>query len=98
MKSAPFVPLRMAIVLGLLLLATACEPSRQAPSPSPHVWTLRQVRESSLFDGTIAGVPATEWITPRGQPLRQWSPPFHDTQLLQAQAQDGLNVLPAFSE
>jgi hypothetical protein len=98
MMSAPIVVPRMALALGLLLLAGACGPSGQPSKPSPHVWTLRQLRESSLFGGTIAGVRATEWITPRGQPLPQWSPPFHDTQLLQSEAQDGVNVLPAFSE
>ncbi len=98
MMSSPLVLLRLTLVLGLLLLAAACGSSGQPSAPPPHVWTLRQVRESSLIDGTIAGFPASEWVTPRGQPLALWSPPFHDTQLLQAEDQDGLNVLPAFSE
>ncbi|MFL5343331.1 MAG: hypothetical protein ACJ8AT_00965 [Hyalangium sp.] len=98
MASTPFTLPRLALVPGLLLLAAACSSSGQPSAPAPHVWTLRQVRESSLFEGTIAGFPASEWITPRGHPLPQWSPPFHDTQLLQTEDLDGLNVLPAFSE
>jgi hypothetical protein len=98
MSSTLFVLLRMALAFGLLLLAVACGPSGQGSEPPPHIWTLRQVREVSLLSGTIAGVPATEWVTPRGQPIPQWSPPFSETPLLQSGQQDGLNVLPAFSE
>ncbi len=97
MASAPFFLLRMAIAAGLLLLAVSCGPSGGSSEP-PHIWTLSQVREVSLFAGSIAGVPATEWVTPRGQPIPQWAPPFSETPLLQTGEQDGLNVLPAFSE
>ncbi len=89
--------LRMALGTSLLL-ASACDPSGEAASGSPHVWTLRQVREASLSARSIAGEAATDWVTPRGKPLPQWSPPFHATQLFQAEVQDGVNVLPAFSE
>lgn len=98
MMPSPFLLPRMALVVGSMLAAAACDSSEQAPASRPHVWTLRQVREASMFEGTIAGVPASRWVTPRGQPLPQWSPPFTDTPLLQSDAQDGLNVLPAFSE
>jgi len=96
--SAPFVLLRLAIILGLLLLATGCGSSGQGSASSPHVWTLRQVRETALFEGSIAGFSAAEWVTPRSQPIPQWSPPFSSTPLVQLAEQDGLNVLPAFSE
>ncbi len=98
MMSTPLPLLRAAPVAGLMLLALACGSSGSTASPSPHIWTLRQMRESALSSGAIAGVPATEWVTPRGQPLPQWSPPYHDMALLQAAERDGLNVLPAFSE
>jgi hypothetical protein len=88
---------RRVLVLGLLL-ASACGPSDQSTSPPPHIWTLGQVREISMASGMIAGVPAMEWVTPRGQPIPQWSPPFHEAGLLQSGEQDGLNVLAAFSE
>lgn len=97
MASAPFFLLRMALAAGLLLLAVACGPSGQDYEP-PHIWTISQVREVSIFEGTIAGVPATEWVTLRGQPIPQWAPPYSETPLLQSGQQDGLNVLPAFSE
>jgi hypothetical protein len=98
MTPAPFVLLRMALVVAVLLLAAACGSAGQGATPPPHIWTLRQLREASLFAGTISGVPATEWVTPRGQPIPQWSPPFSPTPLLQVEEQDGLNVLPAFSQ
>jgi hypothetical protein len=98
MMCSPLVLPRVALVLGLMLMATACGSSGQPTSPPPHIWTLRQVRAAAVSAHTIAGVPATEWVTPRGQPLPQWSPPYHDTGLLQLREQDGLNVLPAFSE
>jgi hypothetical protein len=90
--------LRTALVLSLLLLTAACESPGSSAAPRPHIWTLRQVRDASSSSSVIAGVPATEWVTPRGQPIAQWAPPYHDTELLQAPEQDGLNVLPAFSE
>lgn len=98
MPSTPIVLLRLAIIAGMLLLATACGSSGQGSASPPHVWTLRQLRETALFQGTIAGYSASEWITPRSQPIPQWSPPFSSTPLLQSPEQDGLNVLPAFSE
>ena len=57
MASAPFVLLRMALIIGLLLLATACELSGQGSASPPHIWTLRQVREASLFAGHHRGRP-----------------------------------------
>jgi hypothetical protein len=98
MKCSPPFFQRVALVLGLWLIASACGSSGPPSSPSPHIWTLRQVREASVTATDIAGVPATEWVTPRGQPIPQWSPPYHDTGLLQLRERDGLNVLPAFSE
>jgi hypothetical protein len=97
MASAPFFLLRAALAAGLLLLAVACGSSGQGYEP-PHIWTLSQVREVSFTEGSIAGVPATEWVTPRGKPIPQWAPPFSETPLLQSAEQDGLNVLSAFSE
>jgi len=97
MASALFFLLRVALAAGLLYLAVACGPSGRDYEP-PHIWTISQMREVSIFEGTIAGVPATEWITLRGQPIPQWAPPYAETPLLQSGQQDGLNVLPAFSE
>ncbi|MDY7231497.1 hypothetical protein [Hyalangium rubrum] len=90
--------IRAALALGLWLLLPACGPSSTASEPTPHIWTLRQMREASAASGTIAGVSATEWVTPRGQPIAQWSPPYASAALVQSTEQDGLNVLPAFSE
>lgn len=98
MPSAPIVLLRLAIIVGMVWLAPACGSSGQGSTPAPHVWTLRQIRETALFQGTIAGSSASEWVTLRSQPIPQWSPPFSPTPLLQSAEQDGLNVLPAFSE
>lgn len=86
------------LLLFWVLLALGCEPSGSSSSPRPHIWTLRQMRDVSSSAGVITGVPATEWVTPRGQAIPQWAPPFHDRELLQTEQQDGLNVLPAFSE
>jgi hypothetical protein len=97
MASVPFFLLRIALAAGLLILAVGCGSPGQGSSP-PHIWTLSQVREVSTSAGTIAGVPATEWVTLRGQPILQWAPPFSETPLLQSGEQDGLNVLAAFSE
>jgi hypothetical protein len=98
MMCHPLPLLRATTVLCLALLAAACEPSGSSSSPRPHIWTLRQMRDASSTASTIAGAPATEWVTPRGQPIAQWAPPYHDTALLQSPEQDGLNILPAFSE
>ncbi len=98
MMCSPLPLLRAAPVLSLMLLAAACEPSGSSPPSRPHIWTLRQMRDASSSASTITGVPATEWVTPRGQAIPQWAPPYHDTELLQSAEQDGLNVLPAFSE
>lgn len=98
MACFPFLSLRLVLAAGLLVLAVSCGPAGRGSAPPPHIWTISQVREVALVEGAIAGSPASEWLTPRGKPLPQWSPPFSEAPLLQSEEQDGLNVLPAFSE
>jgi hypothetical protein len=88
-----------AVLLTAFFFTSGCQPSDGGTSASSsRIWTLRHLRDEALAGRRLASWPATEWLTPRGQPLPLWSPPYHDTPLTQSEEQDGLNVLPAFSE
>jgi hypothetical protein len=63
-----------------------------------NIWTVRELRERATEGRALAGWNPGDWVTPRGQPLPQWSPPFQRFEQLQPGGHDGLNVLPAFSE
>ncbi len=92
----------MSLLAALLCLGCGARAADDAPpGPASHTWTLRHLRERvatgrALPSGLVTLV--GESITPRGQPLPQWSPPYHRLERYQAQGQDGFNVLPAFSE
>lgn len=64
----------------------------------PAVFTAVRLVERARAGEAVAGYPARSWVTPRGEPLPLLSPPFRDTQGLQVDTADGLQVLPAFSE
>ncbi|NMO18711.1 hypothetical protein HPC49_24595 [Pyxidicoccus fallax] len=91
-------------VLSLLaaLPSTGCGSREDADAPvgvAPRIWTLRQLRERAIAGRALpGGTAATEWLTPRGRPLPQWSPPYHRLERVQAEGRDGFNVLPAFRE
>ncbi|WP_163996425.1 hypothetical protein [Pyxidicoccus caerfyrddinensis] len=98
-------PVLAALSLLAALLSTGCgdRATEGAPAgPVPRIWTLRHLREDAaawrpLPDG-LAALAVGAPVTPRGRPLPQWSPPYHRLERLQAQGQDGFNVLPAFRE
>lgn len=97
-----------ALSLLAVLLSTACgqRAGDEAPPPPsgpvPRIWTLRHLRERAAtavpLPAGLAALTSGEPVTPRGRPLPQWSPPYHRLERLQAQGQDGFNVLPAFAE
>lgn len=97
--TSPSSSIAAAVLLTALFSTSACQPSDGgAPASSSRIWTLRHVRDEAVAGRMLASWSANEWLTPRGQPLPLWSPPYHDTALTQSADQDGLNVLPAFSE
>ncbi|MFP2912976.1 hypothetical protein ACLESD_49815, partial [Pyxidicoccus sp. 3LFB2] len=95
----PASPIAVAALLAALFLLPGCEPRDDgARTSSSRIWTLRHLRDEALAGRMLSSWPATEWLTPRGQPLPLLSPPYRETALNQADDLDGLNVLPAFSE
>ncbi|MBZ4422841.1 hypothetical protein [Myxococcus sp. RHSTA-1-4] len=94
--------LSTALSLLVALLSTGCGPRGDDEAPAglaPRTWTLRHLRDRAAAGRALpGGAAATEWLTPRGQPLPQWSPPYHRLARVQAEGRDGFNVLPAFSE
>ena len=80
--------------VGLLLLG--CESAD--PSSVPRLWSTADLREQARANGTIAGLPVSEWVTLRGNPIPLLSPPYGAPVRLQRSDRDGLNVLTAFAE
>ncbi len=91
-----------ALSLVAALLSPGCGPRGDEDAPAelaPRTWTLRHLRDRAVAGRALpGGAAATDWVTPRGRPLPQWSPPYQRLAQLQAERQDGFNVLPAFSE
>jgi hypothetical protein len=80
--------------VGLLLLG--CESAK--PSSVPRLWPAADLRELARANGRIAGLPVSDWVTLRGNPIPLLSPPYATPARLQTSDRDGLNVLPAFAE
>ncbi|MFP2930859.1 hypothetical protein ACLESO_37795, partial [Pyxidicoccus sp. 3LG] len=88
-------------LLAALLSTSGCGPREEEDVPvgsAPRIWTLRALRDRAVAGRPLPGGLAGEWVTPRGRPLPQWSPPYHRFERVQQPERDGLNVLPAFSE
>lgn len=101
--SSPSRSLSAALSLVAALLSTGCEPRGAEDATlvdsAPRTWTLRHLRDRAVAGRALpGGASASEWVTPRGRTLPQWSPPYHRLERLQAPDQDGFNILPAFSE
>ncbi|MCP3142144.1 hypothetical protein [Pyxidicoccus xibeiensis] len=90
----------LAVLLSLGCGARAVD--EVPPGPAPRIWTLRHLRDQVTSGRALPAGPgafaATAWVTARGQPLPQWSPPYHRQARHQAPDRDGFNILPAFSE
>ncbi len=78
------------------LLSLGCESAN--PSSVPKLWSTADLREQARANGKIAGLPASDWVTLRGNPIPLLSPPYGTPVRLQRSDRDGLNVLPAFAE
>src|SRR2546425_3998888 len=78
------------------LLLLGCESANR--SSAPRLWTTADLREQASANGSVAGLPASDWVTLRGNPIPLLSPPYGTPLRRQANDKDGLNVLPAFAE
>jgi len=78
--------------LGLL----ACDSANS--SSAPRLFAMQSLRDEASANRNIAGIPASDWVTLRGNPIPMLSPPFANSTAYQVADKDGLNVLPAFSE
>lgn len=79
-----------------LLLCAACAPGEKPPPAK--LWTVEDIQRLAREGKSFAGMPASNVIALRGQPLPLLSPPFADAVQTQRSDRDGLNVFPAFSE
>jgi hypothetical protein len=71
----------------------------QAPSATPlGLWNTADLVSSARNGGTLPVFAPNDLVTPAGQPIEWLSPPYADAATMQAGTNDGLNLLPAFSE
>ena len=87
--------MKWSIALALSLMA--CTGTQDKPAPS-KLWTVQDIQAIARRGGSLAGIPASYFITLRGQSLPYLSPPFQEVAQPQRDDRDGLNVFPAFSE
>ncbi len=87
------------LALGVLLAGAlgSCTGSQGSPPPS-KLWTVEDLRSAAQAGKSLAGIPASNFITLRTQALPYLSPPYSDASLAERADRDGLTVFPAFSE